>query len=113
MDTPSKKEEAAAKPLNTPMMAWFFDKVLNNDADKQDPRLNLVSADLKGLPPTTIINAEIDPLRSDGDMLTDKMKAAGDDVTHKILSRRDPRILRNGRGRRQGQGSSGLCGLAA
>lgn len=84
MDTPSKKEEAAAKPLNTPMMAWFFDKVLNNDADKQDPRLNLVSADLKGLPPTTIINAEIDPLRSDGDMLTDKMKAAGDDVTHKI-----------------------------
>jgi acetyl esterase/lipase len=66
------------------MMAWFFDKVLNNDADKQDPRLNLVSADLKGLPPTTIINAEIDPLRSDGDMLTDKMKAAGDDVTHKI-----------------------------
>jgi len=84
MDTPSKKEEAAAKPLNTPMMARFFDKVLNNDADKQDPRLNLVAADLKGLPPTTIINAEIDPLRSDGDMLTDKMKA-GDDVTHKVF----------------------------
>jgi acetyl esterase/lipase len=44
------------------------------------------SVDLKGLPPTTIINAEIDPLRSDGDMLTDKMKADGDDVTHKNYS---------------------------
>ena len=54
------------------MMAWFFDKVLNNESEKQDPRLNLVAADLKGLPPTTIINAEIDPLRSDGDMLAKK-----------------------------------------
>ena len=85
-DTPSKKEQAAAKPLNAPMMAWFFDKVLNNEEEKQDPRLNLVGADLKGLPPTTIINAEIDPLRSDGDMLADKMKAAGNDVTHKVYS---------------------------
>jgi acetyl esterase/lipase len=36
LDTPSKKEEASAKPLNTPMMAWFFDKVLNSDSDKND-----------------------------------------------------------------------------
>jgi acetyl esterase len=85
-DTPSKKEEAAAKPLNSPTMAWFFDKVLNNDGEKQDPRLNLVAADLKGLPPTTIINAQIDPLRSDGDMLADKMKSAGNDVTHKVYA---------------------------
>jgi acetyl esterase len=86
IDTPSKKEQAAAKPLNTPMMAWFFDKVLNNAADGQDPRLNLVAADLRGLPPTTIINAELDPLKSDGDMLADKMKAAGNDVTHKLYT---------------------------
>jgi acetyl esterase len=85
MDTPSKKEQAAAKPLNTPMMAWFFDKVLNSEADKQDPRLDLVSAELKNLPPITIINAEIDPLRSDGDMLADKLKAAGNNVTHKVF----------------------------
>ena len=84
MDTPSKKEDAAAKPLNTPMMTWFFDKVLNGDTDKQDPRLNLVAADLKNLPPVTIINAEIDPLRSDGDMIADKLKAAGNNVTHQV-----------------------------
>ena len=86
MDTPSRKEDAAAKPLNTPMMAWFFDKVLNNAGEAQDPRLNLVAADLKGLPPITIINAEIDPLRSDGDLLEEKLKAAGNDVTHKIYA---------------------------
>jgi acetyl esterase len=84
MDTPSKKDEANAKPLNTAMMGWFFDKVLNGDQDKKDPRLELVSADLKNLPPVTIINAQIDPLRSDGDMLTDKLKVAGNDVTHKV-----------------------------
>jgi acetyl esterase/lipase len=83
LDTPSKKDEAAAKPLNTPMMAWFFDKVLNSDSDKSDPRLNLVAADLKDLPPMTVINAQIDPLRSDGDMLNDKLTAAGNKVTHK------------------------------
>jgi acetyl esterase len=86
MDTPSKKQYAAAKPLNTPMMAWFFDKVMNGDADKRDPRLDLVSADLKNLPPVTIINAEIDPLRSDGDMLADKLKAAGNNVTQKVFA---------------------------
>ncbi|MET0971073.1 MAG: alpha/beta hydrolase [Tardiphaga sp.] len=86
MDTPSRKEQAAAKPLNTPMLAWFFDKVLASPDQAQDTRLNLIAADLKGLPPTTIINAELDPLKSDGDMLADKMKAAGNDVTHKLYT---------------------------
>ena len=86
MDTPSKKEQADAKPLNTAMMAWFFDKELRNGDDARDPRLDLVSADLKNLPPITIINAELDPLRSDGDMLTDKLKAGGNNVIHKVYS---------------------------
>lgn len=86
LDTPSKKTYANAKPLNTPMMAWFFDKVLTSPDQKNDKRLDLVSADLKGLPPTTIINAEIDPLKSDGDMLAEKLKAAGVDVTHKLYT---------------------------
>ena len=71
---------AAAKPLDTPMLAWFFAKTLAKPTDAMDPRLNLVGADLKGLPPTTIILAEIDPLHDDGANLGDKMKAAGDTV---------------------------------
>jgi acetyl esterase/lipase len=84
-DTPSRREEANAKPLNTAMLDWFFKYVPASDADKQDPRLNLVAANLKGLPPTTVINAEIDPLKSDGDLLVEKLKAAGVDTTHKIF----------------------------
>jgi acetyl esterase/lipase len=81
--TPSYVENANAKPLNRAMMSWFFDKYLNDPQDRSNPRVNLVAADLKGLPPTTIINAQIDPLRSDGEMLADKLRAAGVDVQQK------------------------------
>ena len=81
--TPSYVENATAKPLNRPMMSWFFDNYLRNAADRQDPRINLVAANLQGLPATTIINAQIDPLRSDGEMLAQKLQAAGVTVTQK------------------------------
>ena len=77
MATSSKVAKATAKPLNTPMLAWFFGHTLSNPAQATDPRLNLVGADLKNLPPTTIILAEIDPLHDDGVNLADKLKAAG------------------------------------
>ena len=77
MATGSKVAKATAKPLNTPMLAWFFTNTLAKPGDAFDPRLNLVGADLKGLPPTTIILAEIDPLHDDGANLADKLKAAG------------------------------------
>lgn len=85
-DTASKKSQANAKPLNTPMLTWFFSHVLANPSEQQDPRLNLVAADLKGLPPVTVINADIDPLRSDGDLLVQKLKSDGVDTTHKLFT---------------------------
>ena len=42
-----------------------------------DPRINLVGANLAGLPPVTIVAAQIDPLRSEGALLADRMSAAG------------------------------------
>lgn len=33
LDTPSKKQYADAKPLNTPMLAWFVKYVVNGEAD--------------------------------------------------------------------------------
>lgn len=80
MATGAKLKYAAAKPLDTPMLAWFFTHLLNKPTEALDPRLNLVGADLKGLPPTTIILAEIDPLHDDGANLAAKMQAAGDSV---------------------------------
>ncbi|MES2826544.1 MAG: alpha/beta hydrolase [Bacteroidota bacterium] len=93
MNTESYKKNAAAKPLDKPMMMWFVKNYLNSMAEGKDPRINLVAANLKGLPPTTIITAEYDPLLSDGMLLADKLKAAGvtvdtknyDGVTHEFF----------------------------
>ena len=86
MTTPSFQENADAKPLNKAMMVWFAGHELKNPQDKQDPRIDLLHADLRGLPPTTIITAQIDPLRSGGEMLTEKLKAAGVKVDAKNYS---------------------------
>lgn len=75
--TASKRTFAAAKPLNTPMLDWFFKHTLSSPDQAADPRLNLVAANLAGLPPTTIILAQIDPLHDDGVGLADKLRAAG------------------------------------
>ncbi len=66
-DTPSYKENAATKPLRAEGMKWFFKQYLGNEADAANPRIAILrNTDLKGLPPATIINAEIDPLRDEG-----------------------------------------------
>ena len=75
--TASYQRNANAKPLDRPLMGWFFSKYLKSPADGKNPMISLVSANLKGMPPTTIITAEYDPLQSDGEMLSEKLKAAG------------------------------------
>lgn len=79
MNSESYQKYAAAKPLNKPMMGWFAKNYLPDTAAAADPRISLVRANLKGLPPTMIIAAEIDPLTTEGKLLSDKLKEA--DVT--------------------------------
>ncbi len=81
--TPSFKENANAKPLNGAMMEWFGKHALKNSQDKLDAHIDLAKADLHGLPPTTVITAEIDPLRSGGQLLVAKLKANGVPVKYK------------------------------
>ncbi|WP_210247673.1 alpha/beta hydrolase [Salinarimonas soli] len=84
LNTPSYKENANAMPLSKQGMEWFVQNATNGASDLQDPRLDVVGkADLKGLPPATVITAEIDPLRSEGKALADKLKSAGVDVTYR------------------------------
>jgi len=82
-DTPSYGEHAAAKPLNTPMMKWFFENYLNDESEGDDPRISPLRADPEGLAPATIITAESDPLRDDGRQYAQKLKEAGVDVEAK------------------------------
>jgi acetyl esterase len=81
--TESYVDSANAKPLNKAMINWFLDKTLNSATDKTDPRLDIIHAKLSLLPPVTIINAQVDPLRSDGAMLEEALKQVKVKVTRK------------------------------
>ncbi len=96
LDTASYKaaDSSGVKPLNKPMMEWFYANLTKSPADMQDPRLDIVGkADLHGLAPATVITDQIDPLQSEGQALAAKMKQAGvevdaqnyDGVTHEFF----------------------------
>jgi acetyl esterase len=84
MTNESYTKYAAAKPLNKAMMAWFVKNYLVSTDQSADPRISLVNANLAGLPKTLIIGAEIDPLQTEGKLLSDKLKAANVDTEYKL-----------------------------
>jgi acetyl esterase len=84
--TPSYTQSDSTKPLSSGLMKWFFEKYLNSPADGKSPMISLVNANLKGLPPTTIIAAQYDPLLSEGKMLADKLSAAGVKTNYKLYN---------------------------
>ncbi|MBC7848711.1 MAG: alpha/beta hydrolase, partial [Chitinophagaceae bacterium] len=64
MNSESYQKYGNAKPLSKPLIQWMVKHYLPNEAASADPRISLVKANLKGLPPTTIIAAEIDLLQT-------------------------------------------------
>ena len=89
-NTPSYIENKNAKPLNRAMMKWFYRYNLPASWKGQAGMKHHVSSPLrvgqsmlKGLPPATIVLAEIDPLRSDGEMYAAELKKAGVPVAMK------------------------------
>ncbi len=83
MDTESYRENAEAKPLSKAGMEWFAKHAITPN-DKSNPLLALLRApDLSGLPAATVITAQIDPLRSEGQAYADKLKAAGVSVSYR------------------------------
>ena len=84
MNNASYQRNANAKPLNKPMMAWFFK---HYGGDPKNPYALPMKADsLKGLPPATIVAAEIDPLLTEGKAYADKLKKDGVKVDYKEYS---------------------------
>ncbi len=85
-NTESYKESDSIKPLSSGLMKWFFEKYLKTAADAKSPLISLVNANLKGLPATTIIGAQYDPLRSEGKLLAENLKEAGVPVNYKLYN---------------------------
>lgn len=77
-DTPSYQENVNAKPLNQAMMQWFWGHYLNREAYGSNPYASPLRADnLRGLPPATVITADIDPLRDEGQAYAQRLRQAG------------------------------------
>lgn len=80
-DTPSYQENANAKPLNKAIMRWFWGHYLKNESDDSNPYASPLRAEsLRGLPPATVLTAEIDPLRSEGQAYAQRLREAGSPV---------------------------------
>ncbi len=84
MNSASYQKYGTAKPLTKPLIEWMIKHYLPNVAASADTRISLVKANLKGLPPTTIVAAEIDLLQTEGKLFADKLKEAGVPVDYKL-----------------------------
>ncbi|MEU3066241.1 alpha/beta hydrolase, partial [Streptomyces sp. NPDC006906] len=68
--------------LSVDDMAYHYDLYVPDLERRFDPAIDLLSADLRHLPPTVVATAEFDPLRDEGAELADKLAVAGVPVRH-------------------------------
>jgi acetyl esterase len=79
-DRPSYASCEGAPGLSSGMMRWFWDQYVG-PRDRDDPLARpLLAEDLRGLPPTQVITAEVDPLHDEGREFAARLRDAGVDV---------------------------------
>lgn len=79
---PSMTENAENYMLTRSLMEWFWDHYADA-SDRAHPKASpLKATSLAGLPPTTIITAQFDPLRDEGNAYAHALATAGVDVQH-------------------------------
>ena len=82
--TPSYVDLAEGYGLTTAAMKTYWDLYLRDPSDRLNPLAAPLRGDQTGLPPTLIQLAELDVLRSDGEILAKKMQDAGVKTTLEI-----------------------------
>jgi len=77
-ETDSYRENAEGYMLTRDLMMWFWGHYLSDEAHATEPFTSLLRAeDLSGLAPATVITAEFDPLRDEGEAYAKRLIAAG------------------------------------
>lgn len=77
-DTASYSDNAEGYFLTRDMMKWFWGHYLEQDSDGSNPLASPLRADdLSSLPPATVITAEFDPLRDEGEAYATRLRDAG------------------------------------
>lgn len=71
------KEYEEAKPLSASMMRWFKETYISSPEDVLNPYLSPLLGNVSGMPAATVILAEIDPLRAEGQAYAEKLQHAG------------------------------------
>jgi acetyl esterase len=74
----SYAENAEGYLLTAAMMRWFAGHYLERAGDARSPLASpLLAPDLSGLPPATLLSAEFDPLRDEGELYAERLRRAG------------------------------------
>lgn len=77
-NTPSYQQNAEGYFLTAEAMKWFWEQYLGSDADGENPLASPIrESDLANLPPATVITAEFDPLRDEGEAYAEQLSGAG------------------------------------
>ncbi len=68
--------------LSTDAMRWYWQQYIGDGNVDATPLAALAGQNLAGLPPATVITAQYDPLRDEGNAYAEKLAAAGVPVDH-------------------------------
>ncbi|WP_204003500.1 alpha/beta hydrolase [Micromonospora lutea] len=68
--------------LSVDDLTWCYEQYVPDPGHLNDPALDLLHADLSGLPPTVVATAEFDPLQREGELLVEKLRTSGVSVRH-------------------------------
>ncbi len=79
-DSASANALATGYFLRRDAMVWFWNHYLQNPADRSNALATPLQANLAGLPPATVVTAEFDPLRDEGEAYADRLRGAGVEV---------------------------------
>jgi acetyl esterase/lipase len=83
-DNASYRDFGDSYPLTARDMQWFISHYLNDDAEREDPRLSpLLEKDFSGLAPAVIATAGFDPLCDEGEAYARALEKAGVEVTYR------------------------------